>query len=70
MAAGAGGGLAPAQRHGDAPATEHADIQRQTRAELMRELGRLELRLLLDDTADVWMYQRLEKLRRALGHAA
>jgi hypothetical protein len=25
---------------------------------------------LLDDTADVWMYQRLEKLRRALGHAA
>jgi hypothetical protein len=48
---------------------EHADIPRRTRAELMRELERLRLRLLLDDAPDVWLFQRFEKLQRALGHA-
>lgn len=48
---------------------EHADIPRRTRAELMRELERLRLRLLLDDAPDVWLVQRLEKLRGAVGHA-
>jgi hypothetical protein len=40
-----------------------------TRAELMRDLERLRLRLLLDDAPDVWLFQRLAKLRAAVGHA-
>jgi hypothetical protein len=48
---------------------EHADIPRMTRAELMRDLERLRLRLLLDDAPDVWLFQRLAKLRAAVGHA-
>jgi hypothetical protein len=48
---------------------EHADIPRRTRAELMREHERLRLRLLLDDAADVWMLQRLEKPAGIVGSA-
>lgn len=44
----------------------HSDLQRRSRPELSRERARLELRLLLDDEVDVWLLERLEKLREVL----
>ena len=48
---------------------EHLDLSRMSRPDLLRELGRVKLRLLLDDAPDAWLLKRHEKLCEASRHA-
>lgn len=45
----------------------HADLQRMTPQELHRELGRVRLRLLLEEPPQSWLCDRVTAIRDALG---